>query len=642
MLHATERRWADAATDFDRSSRIVRRYVTRTLSALSDNEQLTFLSNQDSQEMPIALSVAFLRRSDAAIVERSATWLLNGKAVALEALSQRRKLRDFAVQNPEAKDFVDQLLQARGALAGLGMSAFGIEQGPKVRYEMGRLDSVESVCSAALANAGFAIASDDPWVELAAVRKALKANAIFIDIARFAVWEFPGMKQPPHRGPEHYVAWLVPADGQGQISIVDLGDADKIDIAVRAALREFQSHESTTEIELADATENRSAAPHGPTATQNTSRGLDLGSAHAAASTGAMRTLAKLVFNPLQSHLGKTDHLIISPDSDLWLVPWAALPLGDGKYAIEKYKISYVISGRELVRRREDRKILDKPNAPVLFANPDYDLSPDEVVARTNAVLREHNTYQAPVSLWNGLVSAIANVARLPGTAAEADAVEPKLKEYCHADPVAYTDQFALEGVFKHLHSPRVVVLSTHGFTMADQVASSSSGVHDGLSDERSGRAALTTAGKPTENPLLRCGLLLAGCNSRIAGQYSPSGDDGILTGEEIVDTDLLATELVVLSACDTGLGDVHNGEGVAGLRQAFQIASAKTVVATLWQIPDRETATLMSDFFAKLAAGETKTDALRDAQLILIQTRRKKLGSAPPYFWAAFTLTGE
>ena len=149
------------------------------------------------------------------------------------------------------------------------------------------------------------------------------------------------------------------------------------------------------------------------------------------------------------------------------------------------------------------------------------------------------------------------------------------------------------------------------------------------------------------ENPLIRCGIALAGANrGRQNGDQSlltaaATGIDeegGLLTGLEAVLLDLQGTELVILSACDSGTGEIKIGEGVMSLRRAFRIAGAETVLASHWPVNDKATGQLMTEFIRRWRAGEPREQAWRAAQLSLLQSKEV----SNPYFWAAFTLTGQ
>ena len=304
--------------------------------------------------------------------------------------------------------------------------------------------------------------------------------------------------------------------------------------------------------------------------------------------------LSAKLFHPLEPYLDGAGRIVLSPDGELWTLAWDALLTKDGQYLIEKFNTRYVMTGRDLARPVRKRGLIGNP---VIFADPNYDFNS----SKTTPI---NSTTRSPI--------AGTRFSRLVNSAAEAASIRPSLESFVGKTSQVFLEDKAQEATFKSLHRPSVIVLSTHGFFHS--------------SDEASGEA------------LVRSGLALAGANSA-SGE---GGEDGILTGLEIVGTDLRGTGLVVLSACETGLGDIRNGEGVAGLRQAFQMAGAESVLASLWQVDDAETARLMNLFFKNLANGMAKSEALRQAQLTRIKARRARHGAAHPFFWAAFTLTGQ
>jgi CHAT domain-containing protein len=178
----------------------------------------------------------------------------------------------------------------------------------------------------------------------------------------------------------------------------------------------------------------------------------------------------------------------------------------------------------------------------------------------------------------------------------------------------------ATETALKAVHGPRILHLATHGFF---------------LDDNRS-TAPAPSAGPPPpggENPLLRSGLALAGANQLVSGN-----DDGILTALEASGLDLSGTQLVVLSACETGVGKVSNGDGVYGLRRALVIAGAESLVMSLWQVDDTATRDLMAGYYTRLAAGRPRSAALRDVQLEI----QRNPTYAHPYYWAGFLPAGD
>ena len=173
-------------------------------------------------------------------------------------------------------------------------------------------------------------------------------------------------------------------------------------------------------------------------------------------------------------------------------------------------------------------------------------------------------------------------------------------------------------------------MLATHNFYPASQLLIQTELVHTMDNQIKT----VMVEGRKHASSLSYSGLLMAGCKT-IRDNLSTEQEDGLLTGLEIATGDLKGTDLVVLSACDTDAFDASNGQGVALLRQAFHLAGAHSVIATLWRFEDAETSAILNEFFKHLAAGQSKSRALQNAQLALVEAHRQTYGSAHPYYWA-------
>ncbi|HEY6804887.1 MAG TPA: CHAT domain-containing tetratricopeptide repeat protein [Pyrinomonadaceae bacterium] len=320
------------------------------------------------------------------------------------------------------------------------------------------------------------------------------------------------------------------------------------------------------------------------------------------------RAFDEQVMKPIRKLLGTSHQILIAPDGMLSLVPFAALQDETDHFLIENYSISYLTSGRDLLSNRSS---VESREGAVIVANPSFTLTAN-VVESTS-----HFTGQRSADMSSRFEP-------LEGTASEAQqlsTVLPKSEVFAGAN--------ATESVLKSLTGPSVLHVATHGFFLNRQVTAN--GV---TTPQSSSAAAYDTGVQIKENPLLRSGLALAGANQLNDGH----GNDGILTALEAAGLDLHGTKLVVLSACETGIGEVQNGEGVYGLRRALVLAGSESELMSLWKVDDEATRDLMVEFYKGLMNGESRSAALREVQLKLLKTDRYE----HPFFWAAFILSGD
>jgi CHAT domain-containing protein/Tfp pilus assembly protein PilF len=556
---------AQAIAFRSRASIVSERNLLLNIASGSDRQKLAYLAALSETSDQVLSLHARSAPADPEALTLAVTTVLRRKGRALDAMTDSLgALRGRA--SPQDQVLLDEMKAARARMARLALGGpqrmTPAEHQAQIKSLETRIEQLEGDIS----RSSDEFRAQAQPVTTAAIQSAIPANAALIEIYLYRPFNARFTTPAEQFGPARYVVYILRS--AGPIQWVDLGVVATIDRAVEAWRRALRDP-------------NRADA-------ERLARALD-----------------RQVMAPIRQHLGKTSHLLLSPDGALNLIPFGALVDEGGRYLIERYSVTYLTSGRDLLRLQVQAP---SRQGPVVVANPLFDPGPNR--SETTAPDQQDGGARRSTEFTQQRFDP------LPSTGVEARALGGVLPS-----ATLLTGAEATEAAIKQVRGPSILHIATHGFFLGDQRSDGSGGA---------GGNQLMFA----EDPLLRSGVILAGANQRRSG----AAEDGILTASEVTALDLWGTKLVVLSACDTGLGEVKNGQGVYGLRRAMVLAGAQSQVMSLWQVADRPTRELMVGYYTGLQQDQGRSDALRNVQLKMLRSRDRQ----HPYYWAAFIASGE
>jgi CHAT domain-containing protein len=498
------------------------------------------------------------------------TAILQRKGRLLDILSTNlQTLRQYLT--PDIQPQFDQWLILKSQLANLTLKNTPIDKYRTLQQQAEELESNLNRRSSELQ-------AINETVTIEAVQKQIPTDAVLIELFRYSPFNPKAALDKDKWGKPRYVAYIL--HSQGEPKWVDLGEAATLEPSIQTF---------------------RQAIGRNP---NNPDRDSDPQLTIAEVKQAA-RNLDQKLMQPIRPLLGNARHLLISPDSQLNLIPFAALVDEQNRFLLETYDITYLSSGRDLLRLKRTGINLQNP---VLFSDPNYGKPSDKLIASIG-----RNPCESKIATRGEEITELANqiFCPLPNVAAETSAIQNLLPQ-----AQLLSQSQATKATAKQLRNPSILHFATHGFFLPDPPS--------------------TNPDTPIrQNPLSRSALVLANFNQRQSCSDSDSNCNGLLTAQDVTTIDLRGTKLVFLSACETGLGKVSNGEGVYGLRRAFTLAGAESQVMSLWKVNDEKTKELVESYYKNLKANQGRSQSLKTIQLDLLKKHQF------PYYWAAFIPSG-
>ena len=584
---------------------ISRDHLRLTSRSLPDRAALAYAAARPAGARLAATILARLPEPPPEFVARVWDSLIHSRTLVLDEMASRNRGVDLA-RDPETKATAERLSAARRRLANLLIAGPGEEDGERYRsaVELARQETERTERALAKRSASFSLEQERSQVGFREVSAALPVGSTLIAYAMTG--EGASLS---------YTAFVL-AGGGSQPRVVPIGKAVAIEARISSWLAAIGDVGSSS---------------------KSASRGAERSSR----ATGA--AVRRLVWDSLATSRGENKRVFIVPDGAIHLVNFAALPTGRDRYLIEGGFVFHDLSAeRDLV---SSSKPVPPGSGLLAFGDPAFDARPRGAPSGRKLGTPGHisATDDSSVTHRGGAIDCVDfrsfHFPPLPRSGVEANEVASLWSE--HARTLVLTGDRASEAAFKtQALGRRVLHLATHGFFLGDEcpVASRSTRGIGGVTPA-SGHAK----GVPSraQNPLHLSGLALAGANQRASA--GPEEENGILTAEEIAALDLTGVEWAVLSACDTGRGRLQTGEGVLGLRRAFQIAGASTVIMSLWEVEDESTQHWMEALYrARVGGGLSTADAVTKADLEVLHERRAQARSTNPFYWAAFVAAGD